>query len=171
MPCLSLFSRDGKRPHHTRVRPNHDHLLDPLALPVTLYQGWHASLNEHLCPIRRHKRLKYMQAARSSSQRIRRSKSWYHMHELGRPSRQSRQWMLRVYYKTGARGSNKDSGLREGRDSRVPETGDAVDALCRGNRREDSFCSLSCSRGNRWEPSACSAMFSVEIVNADNEIN
>ena len=40
-------------------------------------------LNEHLCPIRRHKRLKYMQAAHSSSQRIRRSKSWYHMHEVG----------------------------------------------------------------------------------------
>ena len=45
-----------------------------------------------------------MQAGRSSSQRIRRSKSWYHIHEVGsllaRPSsRQSRQWMLRVYYK------------------------------------------------------------------------
>ena len=42
------------------------------------------ALNEHLCPIRRHKRLKYMQAARSSSQRIKRSKSWYHMHERQR---------------------------------------------------------------------------------------
>ena len=49
------------------------------------------ALNEHLCPIRRHKRLKYMQAPRSSSQRIRRSKPWCHMHELERPSRQSRQ--------------------------------------------------------------------------------
>ena len=46
------------------------------------------ALNEHLCPMRRHKRLKYMQAPRSSSQRIRPSKSWYQMHELGRPSRQ-----------------------------------------------------------------------------------
>ena len=27
-----------------------------------------AALNEHLCPMRRHKRLKYMQAVRSSSQ-------------------------------------------------------------------------------------------------------
>ena len=36
--------------------------------------------------MRRHKRLKYMQAVRSSSQRIRRSKSWYHMHEVGRSS-------------------------------------------------------------------------------------
>ena len=30
-----------------------------------------------LCPMRRHKRLKYMQAVRSSGQRIRRNKKWY----------------------------------------------------------------------------------------------
>ena len=54
--------------------------------------------NEHLCPMRRHKRLKYMQAVRSSSQRIRRSKSWYQMHEVGRSCRQwiKQNWISRV---------------------------------------------------------------------------
>ena len=63
---------------------------------IATLPGARIALNEYLCPIRRHKRLKYMQAARSSSQRIKRSKSWYHVHELGRPSRQSKQWMLRA---------------------------------------------------------------------------
>ena len=26
-------------------------------MPVTLHQGWHVALNEHLCPMRRHKHL------------------------------------------------------------------------------------------------------------------
>ena len=47
-----------------------------------------SALNEHLCPMRRRKRLQYMQAIRLSSQRIRRSKGWYHMHEVVRSSRQ-----------------------------------------------------------------------------------
>ena len=64
----------------------------------------HWSLNEHLCPIyerdelpiscqkgesrvRRHKCLKYMQAVRSSSQRVGRSKSWCNMQKVGKSSR------------------------------------------------------------------------------------
>ena len=59
--------------------------LPALTLPCALN-------NEHLCPMRRHKRLKYMQAVRSSSQRVRLNKSWCHMHEVGRSSKQ---WIKR----------------------------------------------------------------------------
>ena len=46
---------------HILVR---DHLLNPSAMPVTLFQGWHAALNAHLRPMTRRKRLKDMQAVK-----------------------------------------------------------------------------------------------------------
>ena len=91
---LSLFVRGGRAaPTYPETR------IRACTIGLTEATQMHVSLSEHLRPIRRHKRLKYMQAPRSSSQRIRRSKSWYHTHELGRTSRQSRKWMSRVYHK------------------------------------------------------------------------
>ena len=45
-------------------------LTNLLAMPVTLCCGWHAALNEHMCPIRRHKRLKFHQGSEIMVDRV-----------------------------------------------------------------------------------------------------